>query len=621
MDETRDAWALTRCRGRDGRVVGTLRLTPASEGSPIFTLAAAEARRLKLPPVQLRENGRYWCELTESRDDHARLACSLIRTTSPNPRLVLIETGAHVGLLRIDILSAHAEPIGSAYVDVQAVKLGERTHYRAMLDDIAARLMPLLYDARSSSQMTLKAWWRGRDEPQFLQRQIDFLIETLADPVFRGAIWRILERPHRRLRIDTQEQPIGKPSKLGRSRLKEIISASQRLSLPAAHPLAARLPAPTPTLPAHLSVSRKVDDFDTPENRFVKFVLVTFQDFLRSASGALGRRGADWAFVAVRADQAGRDVESLLSSPLFTQVSHLETLPASSVVLQHLSGYRDVLSAWLRFQTSARLSWETADDPYHAGKRDTAKLYEYWLFFQLADWFVARFDGSGAGVRASVHTSRDGLLAGLKHGQVIQSRPAQTQPGTAHQADLQRLRAQFSYNRAFDASCNATQAGSWTRRMQPDFTLTLWPASSTLNEAEARGQAVHLHLDAKYRVEHLGEVLDGDASPGQAASAQEARTTDLLKMHAYRDAIRRSAGAYVLYPGNAADRAAQWQVGEHPREHANVMFASDDLLPSLGAFAIVPVEGGRAEGMGQLVSFLDAVVAYVATQLKEADEP
>ena len=70
---------------------------------------------------------------------------------------------------------------------------------------------------------------------------------------------------------------------------------------------------------------------------------------------------------------------------------------------------------------------------------------------------------------------------------------------------------------------------------------------------------------------------------------------DLLKMHAYRDAIKRSHGAYVLYPG---------------RGNSPVTFRGffHEILPGLGAFAIAPDESGAAQGMEALEKFLDEVL-------------
>ena len=51
------------------------------------------------------------------------------------------------------------------------------------------------------------------------------------------------------------------------------------------------------------------------------------------------------------------------------------------------------------------------------------------------------------------------------------------------------------------------------------------------------------------------------------------KKADLLKMHTYKDAIRRTAGAYILYPGTE---------GQYTRSGFH------ELIPGLGAFSIRP---------------------------------
>jgi len=75
---------------------------------------------------------------------------------------------------------------------------------------------------------------------------------------------------------------------------------------------------------------------------------------------------------------------------------------------------------------------------------------------------------------------------------------------------------------------------------------------------------------------------------------------DLLKMHAYRDAIKRSQGAYVLYPGRA--NAAVKLKGFH------------EILPGLGAFGVAPDENGVAQGLESLEKFLDEVLAHLGNR-------
>jgi len=104
---------------------------------------------------------------------------------------------------------------------------------------------------------------------------------------------------------------------------------------------------------------------------------------------------------------------------------------------------------------------------------------------------------------------------------------------------------------------------------------------------------VHVHFDAKYRVDSLTELFGGNNV--DAEERQESRGTwkraDLLKMHAYRDAIRRTQGAYILYPGD-----------DVPAKFAGFR----EILPGLGAFVMKP--GSSDE---ELSRFIHDVVEHV----------
>ena len=47
--------------------------------------------------------------------------------------------------------------------------------------------------------------------------------------------------------------------------------------------------------------------------------------------------------------------------------------------------------------------------------------------------------------------------------------------------------------------------------MQPDYTISIWPAKYSKEEAEQNELMVHVHFDAKYRVERLSELVGDDA--------------------------------------------------------------------------------------------------------------
>jgi hypothetical protein len=121
---------------------------------------------------------------------------------------------------------------------------------------------------------------------------------------------------------------------------------------------------------------------------------------------------------------------------------------------------------------------------------------------------------------------------------------------------------------------------------------------------------VVLLFDAKYKVQFLHELFGQtdqivDEADSEASYQKEVKRDDLIKMHAYRDAIRRAAGAYVLYPGSEDPGKREFFSEYH------------ELLPGLGAFVLRPTEEGEAVGVASLRSFIDQVLDHVASRLTQ----
>jgi predicted component of viral defense system (DUF524 family) len=72
-------------------------------------------------------------------------------------------------------------------------------------------------------------------------------------------------------------------------------------------------------------------------------------------------------------------------------------------------------------------------------------------------------------------------------------------------------------------------------------------------DAEKLEQIVHIHFDAKYKVNQFLVNIESETEDLDLEKEEERKgnykNADLLKMHAYKDAIRRTGGAYILYPG------------------------------------------------------------------------
>jgi len=290
-------------------------------------------------------------------------------------------------------------------------------------------------------------------------------------------------------------------------------------------------------------------------------------------------------------------VEEWLGHTLFRNVSAMRFAPLGSPVLQRKAGYREMLRWWVRFRPAAELSWDGGKELFHAGQRDVSSLYEYWLFFELLGWFCRKCRGGDRPAIEDLVEGFDGDSPNLKL-------RAKTELGpfvgrfTEHS---RLLNARFSYNRRFEVTDARHEAGSWTRRLHPDYTLSFWPEGLSESEAERQELLVHVHFDAKYRVENIEGLFGAETSDDvDEEVGGRYNRQDLLKMHAYRDAIKRSQGAYILYPG---------------RSVAPTRFSGfHEVLPGLGAFGISPDENGEAQGIEHLETFLDQVLSHLGNR-------
>ena len=580
-------------------------------------MPVSEALALGELPVQLRERGRY---IYRIESEEPGLLLKEARGVSRNPGAVgsgEIEPGDHCGILPFVVVrSGDQTLVGTGSVEVRSVKMHYREHYRGMLSSIAERCAGLLLDSRAATQVRFSSEWRKNRGS--LEQQLEFLRHILESGDFQSAIDEVLRNPHRLLENEHRNQPVGRPFKTGRDFARQVAKAGDRVALPPGHKLRKGSPGIT-SLPSRIQVSVRREFLDTAENRFVKMVLVEFRDFLAEVGMFIGRDPATAAkaentrlFSDTRRLHAR--LEALLGRGFFPEVERPDWLPLGSPVLQRKAGYREILHRWLQFHAGAQLSWDGGGEIWRGGSRNVATLYEYWLFFELESLFRSKFKCDQQ-LHSILLEKENGLpRLKLKRGVELKTPVG----GAWSHAALRPLQAEFHFNKKFGRNEDHESPGSWTRGVQPDYTISIWPAEFSKAEAERCEVMVHVHFDAKYRVENVqamfgkadDDELIQDRAETETTRSTAAKYSDLLKMHAYRDAIRRTAGAYVLYPGHAGD-------GKRFEEFDLAKF--HELLPGLGAFAIRPRPDGRADGIEELSSFLDDIIEHLSNRTTERE--
>jgi hypothetical protein len=579
--------------GEDGHARGTLeiRLLPGAVAgiAPLVDAREDPDRDPDLEPVQLLE-GREYLFAIEIPGGSGPITTDkpelFARDTERGDRGRL-RTGLYTGTVRLRIAQGGAS-VGTVAFDVRSSKLDYLLSYRWMLRDIAATAAELVMDRFTPSEQSF-AVDDTRDAETLYQR-FAFLRSLIEGEAFQASMRQILTRPYVAWEeVDHVSAPAG-GIRAGSSLARSLAGPGPRVTWPGAPRSGA-----IRTLPSRIATTRTETSVDNAPNRFVRFALERWREIVAGIGAALeSRRSSSSVERGLREVAAlAAQLDVLLAADLFREVNALTHFPAGNQVLQKRDGYRFILSAYAQLDLSSRLSWPGMEDIYAAGQRDVARLYEYWVYLQLGQ-IIAQLCNLSFDLGQMIEQSEDRLVLRLRAGE------RRVLTGTVFRLG-RTIRLELWFNRTFGSSGKQESAGdgSWTRQMRPDCSLmaSLTPEAGQLDP-------IWIHFDAKYRIESILDVFGPEPKKDEETSTERTDwlREDLLKMHAYKGAIRRSVGAYVVYPGASG--------GDPFREY-------HELLPGLGAFALRPTATGDADGTQTIVKFIDDVLSHVGLQVTQ----
>lgn len=517
-----------------------------------------------------------------------------------HPNAGTLKTGIYVGSLSLAIRDTELDcEIAKVNIEIKSVKAEYRTDYRKMLEDITAYYTDLVL--MQGSPVTQKLEIDNDTPQQTLYQRYAFVRSIVESTAFQEAIHKIIANPVRKWEETIVERDVSNVKRLSRRNMHQIASSRDRIPVYNGDEIG--LPHGLNSVPRTLTVAYKRDTLDNQENQFVKFVLRSFSSF---CSELRGKKNANDRLKA-EIDKTMDVLNGHLSTLFFKQVSMPSQLNLNSPVLQRKEGYREILQAWLMFDLAAKLSWKGGDNVYEAGKRNVAVLYEYWVFFKLLEVISRVFDIDPVSVNKLVKTDADRINLEIQQGKM-------TMIEGLYDAGSRKFNVRFYYNRTFAHTREDEEldkSGSWTMNMRPDYTLSIWPGEISIDQAEREDLIVHIHFDAKYRVNKIDLGVDDSMNDEQMSEAllkekkeQEEgiyKRADLLKMHAYKDAIRRTSGAYILYPGTVPRRLK----GFH------------EIIPGLGAFCLTP--SNYDEELIMLQVFLLKIVEHMLDRTSQRE--
>lgn len=564
-------------------------------------------------PFQILEGNSYEYNFNKDNYQLKNDVQGIIIPSKTNKTSGRIVPSIFVGTLTVEIINYndYNSTNKNIKLEVLATKFNKdidksyRENYRFMLESITEKCTELLMQINTPVYQNFEINYNSNSNT--IYQRFCFVKSIITSDLFDESFERILSNPNTNWLENIQERNSDSIKKINRQIIKQITKGSNRVKLSGDYSLSSK---GINSIPQKMQFTKKVETKDTPENRFVKYVLESFKKFTEECLTV-------FLFYKLvkpveEANFIKNKLEIILNNNFFKEIKQPVSLKLNSPVLHKRSGYREILNRWLQFDLASKLIWKGGDDVYEAGKKDIATLYEYWIFFTLYDLLKQKFEineitHNEIKYKNLIIETKDGLSLMLKSGKHTALKGVFIKKN-------RDLNFKFSYNRTFKGGVeyNDKISGSWTSTLRPDYTLSIWPKSISENEAEKTEAIVHIHFDAKYKIdnfyqnlnisiddEDLEVVLNNNKLDERKGSY---KNIDLLKMHAYKDAIRRSGGAYILYPGNVDKRFR----GFH------------EIIPGLGAFSVNPANLNT--DITELSKFIDSVINHFLDRTSQREK-
>jgi predicted component of viral defense system (DUF524 family) len=522
-----------------------------------------------------------------------------------------------VGSLKIPLINADTS--AHFYIEVQSSKidyrdkknvqnkLGQfRSEYQLMLEEIVEHSMDLIMQYNVPIEQIYESGTEQISDKELYQRFI-FVRSLFKNQEFEEAVQKIISNPATKWETEIEPSDVRSIRRFTPKNIRELVSGPNRMHL-------TKSIGNLTSIPTKINSNRKVESVDTPENRFIKHILTSFQDFCESILPKL--TNAKLTRESEEVHNFSQRLDNLLNQPFFKEINRPNSLKLNSPVLQRRSGYRELLRAWLRFHVTAQLSWkfDNEDNLFSGGKKDIASLYEYWVFFVL---FKTLTDKYRDYTKKSPKDWLEGLIISDSNGLGLTLQEGKTRAFEFTYSNGKRpLTIKFYYNRSFPGNRKYSENkgfGSYSKSFRPDYTLSIWPSELKQEDAEEKESIVHIHFDAKYKVDYSFFKEDKPKDEHEASEIIEIiekeerqgiyKNVDLYKMHAYKDAIRRSGGAYILYPGTSNE--------EPPYRGFH------EIIPGVGAFSVRPNNEGEASE--NIKQFIDKVIGNLEDVLSQRE--
>ncbi len=450
-----------------------------------------------------------------------------------------------VGLTDLEIRS-NGQTLLRLQLEIYPTKLDYKRDYQLILNDVNEQIYNLSFDfLRKTYHLTGLRDTHNQSLTEFF---------TILQHVFEQltqAVDRIKGSPHSKLQVEHRVVDGARVKKAGRENVSFLAKRPYLLTPDAKQGML--LVGGQRYSPTHVLESKRHVDYDTVENRFVRWVLQRIQQKLKDFHKRLSQKGREQDSLLTRKLSIMQGQLGRLLRHDFLNVGEMRQM-SISLVLQMAPGYREVYRYYLMLMKGLSIQ----SDLFQLSMKDLAQLYEYWCFLKIHHLLSRKYELVRQDI---IKVNRNGLFVTLDKSQ--QARMVYRNPRNGEVFTL-------FYNTLPKGDSSATIG------QRPDNILTL-----KKNDASTEYKYI---FDAKYRINPAYE----GTSYHRTYQAPGPEEDDINTMHRYRDAIvymgeglqeyeRSMFGAYVLFPYHDEER---YQEHRFYRSIAKINIGALPFLPN-----------------------------------------
>ena len=329
--------------------------------------------------------------------------------------------------------------------------------------------------------------------------------------------------------------------------------------------------------PLYVNEKNYRDDYDTPENRVIKDLIITVQRMVHHLiANPLSESSS---YISNRLSEMCSEIDRISSNPWLNEVGELNMIPFESTVLQSRRGYSELFEIYQIIGLGVIFRQDDIGDLVRGQNNRVYQIYEYWCYTRLYRCLYAMSENKPK----FPLTKTDGAwVMTIRRGNSVRFKIT---------ANNRPLSVTLYYNKGFRQSSDDFR--SYSVDLRPDFTLLI--------ETESENTGFIINLDAKYKAKPKNP---NEMDMNDSEIDSDCWEFDIYKMHTYRDALIHSFGSYVLYPGNRGILYPK------PLKDEDWKLRKSLVIPSVGAIPLVPGRHEDKELSDTLKSIFSAISDY-----------